>query len=99
MQIRIVQKKISEDCFADTVVYDYELSDPITCEQIFAFKNEKEFNYYTHFPIPMFKVITSSNIHIKGLLNTTQCRVIYPSDVNEEEIARIEMLICFRDKR
>ncbi len=90
MQIKIVSKKKSDDCFESTVAYDYELSEPWTSERILKFQEEKVFNYYTFFPKPMFKVITNTNIHIKGLEGDLFCRVIYPSDTSEENIRKIE---------
>lgn len=90
MQIEIISKKKSDDCFESTIAYDYELSEPWDKERIMQFREEKVFNYYSSFPKPMFKVITVSNIHIKGLEGDKYCRVIYPSDTSDENIKIIE---------
>lgn len=76
--MKIISRLKVEDCFDGSAVFNYDMSETWTAENVRCLVPLGEFEYFADFPRPLFRVRTSDGLFVNGVVGAITCRVILP---------------------
>ena len=91
--MRIVNRERVANCFESEFVYKYFFDMGWTEDAIKSMEAMGYLRYYADFPKPMFQVQCPDGTVIKGVQDTSECRVIFSRD--GPDAARRHFEDCF----
>ncbi|MBN1233280.1 MAG: hypothetical protein JXA60_08010 [Candidatus Coatesbacteria bacterium] len=92
MKISVVKIEVLDDCFKDTTLFDFIFSKALQDDFINSLSSLGEFEYYTEFPKPFYKVFRNGSFMLKGIKNSPNMRVsLFP----ENKVESLNELIAF----
>ncbi len=76
--MNIVACRKIEDCLDGSAVFEYEVSEPWTADNVRRLAVLGDLDYFADFPRPLFRLRTREGLFVNGLAGATICRVILP---------------------
>jgi hypothetical protein len=87
------ESKKVENCFSGANVYEYRLDIRLDEEYIESLGLTGEIHYYRKFPRPFFQVTFTDGTQVKGIINATIIKVVFP-DMSIEPQQKFEKLLA-----
>ncbi len=83
--MKLIEIKKIEDCFDSSVIFEYFFDQKISKKLMKGLAQYGALKYYPNFEKPFFKIITTENVQIKGIIGDKSCEVVYPSEKKTEK--------------
>jgi hypothetical protein len=81
--MKLIDSKKLEDCFDGTTLFEYSFDEKIKESLIKKMGDMGRFFYYPDFLKPFYKIITSDDIQIKGIVEEKTMQVNFPQSNKE----------------
>ena len=94
--MKIISRLKVEDCFDGSAVFNYEMSEPWTAENVRCLALLGELEYFADFPRPLFRLRTRDGLFLNGVAGAVTCRVVLPRTNRDAAQRKLEEV--FNDK-
>lgn len=95
--MKIISCRKIEDCFDGSAVFNYEVSESWTADNVRCLGVLGELELFLDFPRPLFRLKTAEGLFFSCVANSATCRVVLPHTNREKVRKKIEE--AFNDEK
>jgi hypothetical protein len=88
--MKLVNIKKLEDCIDGSMIFMYSFNEKVDETLMQKLGEKGKLQYYPEFPRPFFKIITTDNVQVKGIIGDDNFEVTYPKTNKQEKKKNFE---------